>query len=213
MLLLPCILLAQTEHFTAQIDPKLPEFKFVVHEQNELGPGISMTQKVRQIMAIDIWIGDKHTDRINFGGSPELLGNEPAVSFEDVNCDGYKDLLVHSQSTGYVDLTVRYVWYLYDSEAARFGPRNFQKPIPFLRFVPKPTINCEDKTVSGIVVEPKDECVYEKFTYHWVGDNLLPLQTENQKRSGKSYVRTTEDWSSGKKTTQKQTIPADNCHQ
>ena len=167
-------------------------------------------------MAIDIWIGDKHTDRINLGRFATLLENEPALSFEDVNCDGYKDTVLHSQSTGYDEPaeTIRYAWYLYDPEAARFGPKIFYQPIPFTRSSRKPTINCENKTVFGIITDPKDDCIYEKDIYRWTSNRLDPLRIEVQKRGhgGKSYLRTTEDWSSGKKKTEKQTVPKDSCH-
>lgn len=197
------VVLAQTRTVTGVVNSSLPKFQFLIHEAD--GDGDS----ARRIVSIDVQSAGKTVQTIRYSNDEDApAGSSPGpdVSLEDVNCDGYKDLLV----SRFVNVHGESWFYLY-----RFDPKRgrFVEYAPFSD-LPYVDVDCRTKVVKTYVNTGAAGCMYEVGQYRWRNGVLLPVRLESQDTSdGNSFTRTIKIWQKGKeKVLSQQTVPVDDCH-
>lgn len=193
---------AASEHYAGFVHKSLPRFDFTISEV-DTGNGAS------RITSIEIRTSKKLVQTIHFDddeNAPIGFSPEEMVTLEDVDCDGYKDLLVTSLVGVHGD-----AWYhLY-----RFDPskHRFIEYAPFTD-LPYSGVNCHTKIVKTYINSGAAGCDYEAGWYHWVKGNLLPLRIESQDAgANESYQRTIRVWRDGKEVIlSSMLVAADDCH-
>jgi len=199
-----CIAAAQSSSIDGIVHPSLPPFEFLVHYENTEGV---FAEGFEGIDRIEVRSGGRHIQTIGFEGEdPPLITASwgEAVSLQDVDCDGYKDLLVRANVGAHGD-----AWYhLY-----RFNPKRgaFEEYLEFSS-LPFKSVDCSDKVVKTYVNSGAAGCAYESGTYRWVDGELLPVRIESQEAADRGFTRTVRSWSDGKETVTKQSIGKGDCH-
>ena len=183
---------AQTRQFTGKVSDSLKSFEFTIHITP---PDRSRGEQAGSFDRIEVRSGGKAIQTIEFAkedGKPVDFEPLESVTFlKDVNCDGYKDLLVR-KSLGLVG-DAWYFLFRFDPSQGRFVPYP-----PFSKLAYKGT-DCPAKLVNVHVNTGGDGCYYESATYHWVGDELEPLRIEDQSDAGnRNLLRIVRVWRDGK---------------
>ena len=193
---------ASTKQFSGIVYHSLPPFRFTIYEVGE-GDG------PKRIASIEIHSAQKLMQTIRFDdevNAPIDFAPGGPVILEDVDCDGYKDLLVRNLVGVHGD-----AWYrLFRFD---FSERQFVEYGPFIDLAYK-GVDCRTKLVRTYVNSGAAGCIYEAGRYHWIDHALLPVRIESQDDSKKgSFVRTIRVWRDGKDAVlSTKSIPADNCH-
>lgn len=151
----------------------------------------------------------KTLQTIRFSGEdvPAVRDANKAVQLRDINCDGYKDLLVEKITGVHGDS-----WYhLY-----LFNPRS-ETFVAYPRFseLPFKEVNCRSKEISTYVNSGQAGCVYESGLYRWVNEGLIPARIESQEANdgrNDTFTRTIQTWSGAERNVRKLEVPADDCH-
>jgi hypothetical protein len=119
LIVLPCLWATETRRFTAKVAPTVVAFRFAVHINGSEKPEENDARRVDWIevrsgrrLVQTIRFADDDEAPIDFGDPKEL------VSLVDVDCDGYKDLLVR-KSVEMWGATEDFL-YLYDPNSRSF---------------------------------------------------------------------------------------------
>jgi hypothetical protein len=195
---------AQVRRFSEVIQPSLPRFEFLVHESSSVE-----ANEARRITSIEILSAGKHLQSFQFpddDDAPIDFAPGAPVTFEDVNCDGYKDLLVR-QLVG-IHGDAWYSLYLFDQVKHRFVV------YPPFRQLPYVSTDCRTGHIKTYLNSGAAGCVYEAGWYRWAGRELVPSRTESQDGGDNgSFIRTIEVWRNGKESIVLETqVPIDDCH-
>lgn len=181
-------------------------------------PVLTITAKTRppqseangflEVTAITIREGDRVVQTISFRDElPTTREGLNPISFEDIDCDGYRDIVV-TQTVGVHGDT----W----ERLFRFDPtiKKFVEVKGFEQY-PSPEADCKRKILHTYVESGAAGCIYERGTYHWVAGKLEPLEKESQEAStdGRdAFVRTVDRWREGHHSRRIIKIPVDDCH-
>ena len=109
---------------------------------------------------------------------------------KDVDCDGYKDLLVAKM----VGRSGDSWYYLYRLSLKDW---KFVEYAPFSQLA-YGGVNCRTKIVSTYVNSGAAGCSYEAGQYRWIKGVLVPIRIESQDVSGDGFVRTIRVYTDGK---------------
>lgn len=195
---------ASPKHYSGIVKSSLPRFDFAI---NEVDTGENNGGK--RITSIEIRRSKELVQTIRFEddeNAPIDFAPGDLVTLEDVDCDGYKDLLVKNLVGVHGD-----AWYhLY-----RFDPPKGQ----FVEYVPFTElayggVNCHTKLVKTYVNSGAAGCIYEAGWYHWVNGELLPVRIESQDGGENgSFQRTIKVWRKGKEIVlSTKSVSVDDCH-
>ena len=200
-----CVAAAQSNRFTGIVHPSLPPFEFRVHIDDKKD---GMTEGFHVIDRIEVRTAERPVQTIRFAGEEPPTFRGPwreVVSLRDVDCDGYKDLLVQMSVGVHGD-----AWYhLYRFNQAR----SLFVEYPRFSSLPLEKIDCRNKLVTTYVNSGAAGCAYESGTYRWVDGELLPVRIESQEiASDGGFTRVVSTWSNGKETIVKQRVDEDDCH-
>jgi hypothetical protein len=157
---------------------------------------ITVRQHGRLVQSIPI-----DTDGVVIPYGPPI----PMATLEDVDCDGYKDLLVLYSND--IHGNGFYLLYRYDRKRGRF--------VEYQEFanLALSKVECERNTVLTRENSGDAGCAYESGEYRWEKGELVPVRLESQHSpDGSSYTRTIRTWRNGKETVEKRTITGDDCH-
>jgi hypothetical protein len=193
--------LASSKRYSGIVRDSLPRFDFTINEAEAAG--------AERINSIEVYSAKKLLQTIRFEddeNAPIDFASGDLVTLEDVDCNGYKDLLVRSMVGVHGD-----AWYhLY-----RFDPAKnlFIEYVPFTDLA-YTGVNCHTGIVSTYVNSGAAGCIYEAGSYHWVNGELLPVRMESQDGGDNgSFRRTVRVWPNGKEVVlSSKSIPADDCH-
>jgi hypothetical protein len=195
---------ASPKHYSGIVHGSLPRFDFAI---NEVDTGENNGGK--RITSIEIRSSNKLVQTIRFEddeNAPIDFAPGDLVTLEDVDCDGYKDLLVRSLVGVHGD-----AWY----HIYRFNTASHH----FIEYAPFTTlaysgVNCHTKLVKTYVNSGAAGCIYEAGWYHWVGGALLPVRIESQEGGEDgSFQRTIKVWRNGKEVVLSSTsVSANDCH-
>lgn len=184
------------------VHPGVVPFEIVVHAESIEDNGFSA------IRAIEITSAGKPVQSIRYpDDKPIVPVISAAVSLTDVNCDGFKDLLVQSEVNVHGDAW--YHLYLYEPSKGIFVLYPGFSKLPFQR------VDCQSKIVKTHLNSGAAGCIYEDADYRWSGKRLIPIRIESQMSSDEAmetFTRTVERWHAGKRTITKKTVSAENCH-
>jgi len=200
-----CVATAQSNRFVGIVHPSLPDFEFRVHVNDKKD---GLTKGFQAIDRIEVRSAGRPVQTIRFAGedTPTFRGPwKEAVSLQDVDCDGYKDLLVQISVGVHGD-----AWYhLYRFNQAR----GLFVEYPRFSSLPLEKIDCRNKLITTYVNSGAAGCVYESGTYRWVDGELLPVRIESQEIANDGgFTRVVSSWSNGKDTILKQRVDGDDCH-
>jgi hypothetical protein len=199
------IAVGQSNHFTGLVHSSLPPFDFRVHVDSKhegLAAGFSAIDR------IEIRSAGRQVQTINFAGedTPIVVGPwRESISLRDVDCDGYKDLLVRISLGAHGD-----AWYSlhrFDKASGVFVAN------PQFSGLPLQKVDCHNKLITTYVNSGAAGCVYESGTYRWVDGELLPVRIESQEVTEGGFNRIVRSWNNGKATDLTQRIEGDHCHQ
>jgi hypothetical protein len=210
--LLPLIVLAfslvaaaQSDRFEGIVHPSLPLFEFRVHLENNAG---ALAGGFQAIDRIEVRSAGRRTQTIRFADdtAPAFRGPwRDVVYLEDVDCDGYKDLLVRTTMGIHGD-----AWYrLYRFDQVR----DVFVEYPRFSKLPLKRVDCPNKSITTYVNSGAAGCEYESAVYRWVNGELQPVRVESQEvAEGGGFTRTVRTWDQGKETAVKQRVSPDDCH-
>jgi hypothetical protein len=200
-----CVAAAQSSRFTGIVHPSVPPFEFLIHVGKNHG---DLEEGFVAIDRIEIRSAGRLVQTIQFEGEDAPIVQAPwkeAVSLRDVDCDGYKDLLVRTTVGIHGD-----AWYhLY-----RFNPAQ-GKFVAYPRFsdLPLEKVDCRNKQITTYVNSGAAGCAYESGIYRWVNGELSPVRIETQEPTEDGgFTRTVRSWPNGKETVHKQRVNGDDCH-
>jgi hypothetical protein len=200
-----CVATAQSNRFAGIVHSSLPPFEFSVHVDDKKD---GSTDGFHALDRIEVRSAERPVQTIQFVGedTPTFRGPwKEAVSLQDVDCDGYKDLLVQMSVGIHGD-----AWYhLYRFNQAR------GQFVEYPRFssLPLKKIDCRRKLITTYVNSGAAGCVYESGTYRWANGELLPMRIESQEiADDRGFMRTVSSWSHGKEAIRKRRIDGDDCH-
>ena len=200
-----CVATPQSGRFVGIVHPSLPPFQFRVHVENNPD---ARAEGFVAIDRIEVRSAGRYLQTIRFEGEdiPTVQGPwAESVSLRDVDCDGYKDLLVRTSVGIHGD-----AWYhLYRFNQAR---RLFVA-YPSFDILPLQKVDCRNKSITTYVNSGAAGCLYERGTYRWVSGELLPARIESQELADDGgFTRVVRWWTNGKETVRKQRIDGDDCH-
>jgi hypothetical protein len=199
-----CVVTAQSNRFTGIVHPSLSPFEFRVHIDDKKD---GMTEGFRAIDSVEVRSAGRPVQTIRFAGEETPIFRGPwkeVVSLRDVDCDGYKDLLVQISVGIHGD-----AWYhLYRFNQAR----SLFVEYPRFSSLPLKKIDCRNKLVVTYVNSGAAGCAYESGTYRWVDGELLPVRIESQEIATDGFTRVVSTWSNGKETIVKERVDGDDCH-
>jgi hypothetical protein len=177
------------------------EFRFKIESQTKMDFTVVKT--------IEVWNRGTKVQTISFEGNSELpttpKGKKP-IRFEDVDCDGFKDLLVHMTQGVHGDSWYELFRYRPESERfaryPKFAEKAFEK------------VDCKKKTVTTYVNSGAAGCDYGSGTYRWQDGELVPVRLETQETTSVTNVaiRSIETWVDGKHSVKRRRIIGENCH-
>jgi hypothetical protein len=195
---------AQSSRVVGIIHRSLPPFEFLVYFDNNRG---GLAEGAEPIDHIEVRSAGRHIQTIHFApqDAPIVDGRwVEALSLRDVDCDGYKDLLVRKAAGIHGDDW----YYLYRFNRAR----GVFVAYPRFSSLPLKNVNCGANIVTTYVNSGAAGCAYESGTYHWVDGELLPMRIESQEVTDGGFIRTIRSWSTGTETVVKQIVDAHDCH-
>lgn len=183
------------------------EFRVQIHGSDSSGEG-----EGNPIEWIEILSGGKTVQMIRFSqddDAPTDFGEmKEIVSLKDVDCDGYKDLLV-LKDVGYGGVNTWYFLFRYNVRSGKFERYTKFEELPFRE------VNCRTKLVQTHNREGWAGCLYEEGTYRWVNGKLDPVRLEvsDAGDDNNHVVREVYAWVKGKKRLQsRRSYPIDDCH-
>lgn len=195
---------AETKHIAGVVHPSLPQFDFAIYEiGNE-------NNDAKRITSIEVRSVGKLVQTIRYEdneNAPIDYAAGDIITLEDVDCDGYKDLLVRS-SVG-VHGNAWFILYLFDP-----SKHQFIEYAPFAD-LPYVSVSCRTGMVKTYVNSGAAGCAYQAGLYHWVNHVLLPVRIESQELVGwgSPFRRTIRVWRNDKEIVlSEKSIPADDCH-
>lgn len=199
---------AETRTFSGSVAASLAPYQFTAHFR---GPESALAGGLGRIDSIEVRNGDTLLQTIRYSNdddAPTEFG-EPGglMSLVDVDCDGYKDLLVRKISGEAVN-----AWfYLY-----RFNPVS-GKFLLYQTFdqLPYESVNCHTKLVHTHMKGALAGCLYEDGLYRWVHGELMPVRIETQDagKDERAVERTVYAWRHGRKRLQsRNTFALEDCH-
>jgi hypothetical protein len=193
---------AQPSRIRAKVHPSIPAFEFRAHTV----PGDA--ENSSDIDRIEVWQAGWRIQKILFEeqDQPLVFGPAPNVSIKDVDCDGYKDLLVRQATGSHGDSW--YYLYRFDRGRMRF--------IEYPSFISLPLskVDCGRNRLFTYVNSGGAGCRYESGEYRWQKGKLVPVRIESQDDPGDglTVIRTIRTWRNGKETVAKRNITGDDCH-
>ncbi|MGA9643206.1 MAG: hypothetical protein WBQ72_17550, partial [Terriglobales bacterium] len=161
------------------------------------------------IHSITIRQSGKTIQTIRFSGEdvPRVRDFRKAVQLRDINCDGYKDLLIEHLTGVHGDSW--YHLYLFNRNSGMFVAYPQFSQLAFKQ------VDCRTREITTYVNSGQAGCAYESALYRWVNDSLTPVRIESQEASGEqndTFTRTIQMWSGTKREVRKLRVPADDCH-
>ena len=192
------VLWGETRSLSVVVNASLPKYQIVVH-QDDAGT---------QISQIDIRSGGKLIQTIRYSDEDEApvgFAPGPEVRLDDVDWDGYKDLLVAKM----VGRSGDSWYYLY-----RFSlkERKFVEYAPFSELA-YDGVNCHTKIVKTYVNSGAAGCSYEAGQYRWIKGILVPIRIESQDVSGDGFARTVRVYPGGElKVISERNLSFEDCH-
>lgn len=196
------MLWGETRNLTGVVNPSLPRFQLLVHQTRVDGVD------GKQILQVDVRSAGKLIQTIRYSDEDEAptgFAPGPEVRFEDVDCDGYKDLLVAKL----VGRSGDSWYYLY-----RFSPKE-RKFVEYAAFsdLAYDGVNCRTKIVKTYVNSGAAGCSYEAGQYRWIEGVLLPVRIESQDLSRDAFVRTIRTYKNGEPTVvSERKLSFEDCH-
>ncbi len=158
---------AQTTRLTGSVHPGSPPIEILVH--NQIGE-----EEFAKIDRVDIRSRGHLLQTISFNGDevPTVRLSGETVRLIDIDCDGYKDLLVQHSVGIHGD-----AWY----HLFRFNPAE-NKFVAYRRFseLPFVSVDCGKKVVTTYVNSGAAGCFYESGIYRWEKGELVPVRMETQ---------------------------------
>jgi hypothetical protein len=131
------------------------------------------------------------------------------VTLQDIDCDGYKDLLVSEAPGVHGDAAM----YLYRFNVAQ--GRFVEYPAFHDLFAFK-SVSCKTKTLKTYSNDGAAGCDYTSGTYRWVNGKLLPVRIEQQESSSissRNFILTIRRWNGTKELASiRRTISGRDCH-
>lgn len=195
---------AQTKHFSGIVNPSLPRYAFVIHEN-----GAASEDGPTEIQSIEVRSAGKLVQTIHYENdddAPIDFAPGDMVTLQDIECNGYKDLLVR-RSVG-VHGDAWYDLYRFDPTRRRF---NLYAPFSDLPYV---GVDCKTGVIHTYVNSGAAGCMYSSGEYRWIHHKLEPVRIEDQEGGiGGTFTRKVTIWRAGKGTVLSQrSIPQDDCH-
>jgi len=202
--------MGQVKRITKIIDPSKPPYEFIIH-LSDGGKGYS--DEAKSIHQIDIRSKSKKIQTIRFEGddipivfSPDgKLEINKIVSLQDVDFDGYKDLLVryimgvHGDEWFYL--------FRYNTKTGTFIA------YPAFKEYPLTKIGARNKLIHTYVNSGSAGCRYSSGSYRWVKNELVPVRTEDQSPDdAETFIREIHKWKKGKETITTRKILGEDCH-
>jgi hypothetical protein len=203
-----CVASAQSIRFVGIVHPSLPAFEFRVHVD---GKKDGVAEGFYAIDSIEVRSTERLVQTIRFmdkdtpiNHTDTKIWGEP-VTLRDIDCDGYKDLLVRITVGIHGD-----AWY----HLFRFNQaRGLFVEYPRFSTLPFRNVDCRSKVVTTYVNSGGAGCFYESGAYRWAKGELLPVRIESQEAADSGgFTRIVRSWSSGKETSLKQHIDGKDCH-
>ena len=197
------IALSQTVNFTAEVRSGVLPFQIqysgVPDEANRFAAIHSIT--IRQ--------HGKTVQTIQFSGDdvPIVRDLPKAVQLRDINCDGYKDLLIERLTGVHGDSW--YHLYLFSGRLGSFVAYPRFSELPFKQ------VDCRTREITTYVNSGQAGCAYESGLYRWVNDDLSPVRIESQDANGAGgnlFTRTIQTWSDEKREVRRLRVPGNDCH-
>ena len=197
---------AREIHIAGTVSRALPPFDVTVHVDGD----VSADQGAGTIDRVEIRSAGKVIRTIQFeypDEAPAAFPDDQVASFVDVDCDGYKDLLVRKR-VGYGGANAWYYLYLYDVAAHTFVISPKFDELPFR------DADCKTKLIHTYNREGLAGCMYERGVYRWVHHELMPVRLIVQDSDGdSSVVRTIYIWRDGKKEVlSRRSFALEHCH-
>jgi len=195
---------ATPKQYSGIVHESLPRFYFSIHEANT-----EESNGAKRITSIKIRSERKLVQIIRFeddDDAPIDFAPGDLVTLEDVDCDGYKDLLVRNFVGVHGD-----AWYhLYRFDPAK---RQFVEYGPFIDLA-YTGVDCRTKVVKTYENNGAAGCIYEAGWYRWINGELLPVRVESQDGGvNGSFLRTITVWPDGNAIVlSTQAVPLDDCH-
>jgi hypothetical protein len=128
---------------------------------------------------------------------------------QDVDCDGYKDLLISETPGIHGDA----VMHLYRFDLAQQGFVEYPK---FAKLFAFKSVDCRTKTIKTYSNDGDAGCAYSSGTYQWIHGELLPVRIEEQENlplGSDRFVRFIHRWNGMKQLpTIKRLISDADCH-
>ena len=199
---LACLAGSKTFRLSGSVHPGRAPFKIVVHAEPNGESGFN------EILSVEITSGGRHVQSIVYKGEekPTVSVLSQAVVLADINCDGFKDLLVQYQGNNHGNAW--YHLYLFEPAKGIFVSYDPFSELPFRK------ANCHSKTITTYVNEGAAGCEYTSGEYRWSGKTLIPIRMETQANDGNTdeFIRTVETWMAGKRRVDTKKISGNDCH-
>ncbi|MFC5861970.1 XAC2610-related protein [Acidicapsa dinghuensis] len=193
--------------FSGRVGPEMPNWTF----RSTFGGSTAASEdQIGDLTRVDVLSGGQTLQSIEFSDdeSPASFGPpEEQVELRDVDCDGYKDLLI-LKSVGYGGVNTWNYLYRYNVHSGKFERYPPFEEQPFV------DVNCKTKTVHFYDRDGWAGCLYEEQYSRWVGGELKPARLVIQDPEGDDRVmRTIYIWRGGKKVVlSKRSYPVKDCH-
>jgi hypothetical protein len=194
--------MAETQSVKGRVHPSLPAFDIRLHEQLRANDS-----DWARINWIDVRSEGRLIQTIRPPRQPFFSRQHrpPLAYLRDVDCDGYKDLLVEGPGPG---INKSYDLYRFDPITENFIE---YKPFAQLSF---DSVSCKERIVKSYKQGGEVGCAYESDEYQWVQGELKHLRQESQLYDGEGFVRKVRTWRDGKvKTRTRRILAGDDCHQ
>jgi len=196
-----------SRQLSGRVGPRMPSLTF----RSTFEGGGADSEELGSLKRVDVLSNDQIIQTIQFpdDDSPLSFGPpEDQIRLEDVDCDGYKDLLV-LKDVGYGGVNTWYFLFRYNVRSGKFERYSKFEELPFRK------VNCTTKLVQTHNREGWAGCLYEEGTYRWVHGKLDPVRLEvsDPGEDASHVVRTVYVWVKGKKRLQsRRWYPIDDCH-
>ena len=161
-----------------RVNPRLPQIEIRLIDSD------GDANHEQDIDRIEVWRGANLLQAIDYTDSetPLFLGQNK-ITFQDMDCDGNKDLLISLFTGAHGDTW--YDLYLYKPKTGAF-----EKYPPFSEESFK-SVDCKTKTVRTYVNDGAAGCAYTAGVYRWRNGELEPVRIESQEfyPDFKSFIR------------------------
>ncbi|MCU1286811.1 MAG: hypothetical protein JWO13_3161 [Acidobacteriales bacterium] len=196
---------AETQKLVQKIHPSIPPIQLHVHKFLAGEDGW-----FQSIDWVEIRSGARKLQTIRFQENERPTFHREQtdpVTFRDVDCDGYKDILIQKEMGIHGD-----TWYYLFRFNALSG-----KFVEYKQFVELPfvSVDCSSKVVKTYVNSGSAGCTYEDNQYKWVAGKLQLIRQELQDDANdqQSFIRTIRTWQNGRQEVRQKKIVGEDCHQ